>query len=86
MSSDYSLSCDDMSPPPCSPDKGPVANLGAAGQHKLEPAVVEAVEVQLLIRVLGVRVAGGVVIPDNKYCHIYGLTKKLLVLFMFPVS
>lgn len=74
MSSDNPLSCVDMSPPSfslCSPDQGPVANLGAAGQHKLEPAVVEAVEIQLLIRVLGVRVAGGVVIPDNKCCHIF---------------
>ena len=71
MSSDKPLSCVDTSHPRLSPDQGPVADLGAAGQHQLEPAVVDAVEVQLLIRVLGVRVAGGVVIPDNKYCHIF---------------
>ena len=67
MSSDNTLSlCWHTSPHiGCSPDQGPVANLRAAGQHKLEPAVIEAGEVHLLIRILGVRVAGGVIIPEE---------------------
>ena len=46
-----------------SPDQAPVPHLGAAGQHQLEPGVIETVEVQLLVRVLRIRIAAGVIIP-----------------------
>ena len=42
-----------------------MADLGATGQHQLVSSVIKTVKINILVRILLIRITGGVVIPSD---------------------